>query len=489
VVRIGSRGSAVVAGRAPPGAEVILFEDGQEIGRARADARGEWVILPGDPLRPGPREFSLVARIAGQDIPGPDVVVVVVPDPPIAVADMPRPDPAALAAAQRAAELAAQAALAQEAAARATAEAAAAAARHLAEAAAAEDAARRAVAETARAAEAEAIAAAEARAADAQAQLRAAQAAAEAQALARAARDDLERAARDDLERAARDDLERAARAAAIAAADTARAEAEALAAAASARAEASARAAAAERAAAEARAADAARAEAAAQAELAARAEAARRAEAAARAAAAATSRATPAAPFAVLLPGNPEAAPRLLQAEGRGRALGLDAVDYDDGGSLRFSGRAEPGARLRVYLNDALAGDTEADAEGRWTLRPADRLAIGRHRLRVDQLAAAGSVAARIELPFQRDAIPAGSLPEGRVVVQPGNNLWRIARANYGRGIRYTTIFEANRGQIRNPNLIYPGQVFTLPIPPGPTPPGPTPPGPTPADSSRSR
>ncbi len=59
-----------------------------------------------------------------------------------------------------------------------------------------------------------------------------------------------------------------------------------------------------------------------------------------------------------------------------------------------------------------------------------------------------------------------PAGA---GLVVVQPGNNLWNIARVLYGKGIRYTTIYEANREQIRDPDLIYPGQVFKAPgLPP---------------------
>ncbi len=52
--------------------------------------------------------------------------------------------------------------------------------------------------------------------------------------------------------------------------------------------------------------------------------------------------------------------------------------------------------------------------------------------------------------------------------VVVQPGNSLWRIARRSYGSGWDYTVIYEANREQIRNPDLIYPGQVFALPAPP---------------------
>lgn len=49
--------------------------------------------------------------------------------------------------------------------------------------------------------------------------------------------------------------------------------------------------------------------------------------------------------------------------------------------------------------------------------------------------------------------------------VTVQPGYTLWRIARDNFGDGVQYVKVFEANKTQIRDPDLIYPGQVFTLP------------------------
>jgi len=49
--------------------------------------------------------------------------------------------------------------------------------------------------------------------------------------------------------------------------------------------------------------------------------------------------------------------------------------------------------------------------------------------------------------------------------VVVQPGNSLWRIARRLYGSGWQYTVIYAANRDQIRDPDLIYPGQIFDVP------------------------
>ena len=52
-----------------------------------------------------------------------------------------------------------------------------------------------------------------------------------------------------------------------------------------------------------------------------------------------------------------------------------------------------------------------------------------------------------------------------ESAVIVQPGNSLWRIARRVYGRGLRYSVIYQANRERIRDPDLIYPGQIFTIP------------------------
>jgi nucleoid-associated protein YgaU len=48
---------------------------------------------------------------------------------------------------------------------------------------------------------------------------------------------------------------------------------------------------------------------------------------------------------------------------------------------------------------------------------------------------------------------------------IVSRGDNLWRISQRIYGSGYRYTVIYGANQKQIRNPDLIYPGQVFVLP------------------------
>lgn len=175
----------------------------------------------------------------------------------------------------------------------------------------------------------------------------------------------------------------------------------------------------------------------------------------------------AAPAPVAALLVP--VASAPRLLQgaapfAPGRA-ALGLSSVDYDDRGDIRFAGTAPPGATVRVYVDDRPAGDAAADGSGRWAMRPGEAMAIGVHRLRVDQVSTAGRVQSRVELAFQRSSVPAGDLAGGRMVVQPGQNLWRIARQVYGSGVRYTVIYLANREQIRDPRLIYPGQAFATP------------------------
>ncbi|WP_372618415.1 LysM peptidoglycan-binding domain-containing protein [Falsiroseomonas sp.] len=489
VVRVGARGVAVVAGRAAAGAEVVLFDDGREIGRARADPRGEWVILPSEPLRPGTRQFSLLARLGGTDLAGPDVVVVSVPAPAPAIAEASRPDPDG--AARTEAALRAEAAARAEAVDRAEAEA-----RALAQAEAAHRAAEAAIAaahteaeraETARQAAArQAVTLAEASQRALQARRRADLAAVEAARAEAAERRAIQDEAPD--QQAARAEAERRRRAE-LAAAELARQEAtrrdaarrEAV------RLEAEARRradlAAAEAARAEAARQQAARADAAVRQAARLDAEARRRVETAAAETSTAEAarladvapRAAPAQPLVVLLP-QAQATPRVLQGPAPRQGLALGLVDYDEAGSIRFAGTAAPGATVRLYVNDRHAGDAKADAQGQWALAPGETIAYGRHRLRLDQIAAAGAVAARIEVPFQRDRVAEGPAAEGRVVVQPGNNLWRLARAAYGSGMRFTVIYEANRDQIRNPDLIFPGQVFALPPE-------------TPAESNRSR
>jgi nucleoid-associated protein YgaU len=147
---------------------------------------------------------------------------------------------------------------------------------------------------------------------------------------------------------------------------------------------------------------------------------------------------------------------------------ALSLDSVDYDNHGDIIVGGHAEPGAQVMIYLDNTLLGQALAGADGRWELRPDLPVPAGLHTLRADQLNSESKVTARVETPFERAKpgdLAATESTIGSVVVQPGNSLWRMARRSYGSGWQYSVIYEANKEQIRNPDLIYPGQVFKLP------------------------
>lgn len=199
---------------------------------------------------------------------------------------------------------------------------------------------------------------------------------------------------------------------------------------------------------------------------------------------------------------------------AEKPAKLVSIDAVDYDPAGNIVFSGQGNEGNTARLYIDNTFIGDAPVGADGRWTFSATTAVAPGVHTLRVDGLDADGKVLNRVEVPFVREeqkkvadatqaepatppaapATPEAATPEattktdaettadagttqqpaattpakpkeGRVVIQPGNNLWRISRVLYGDGSKFTMLYEANKDQIRDPNRIYPGQVFKTP------------------------
>ncbi len=203
------------------------------------------------------------------------------------------------------------------------------------------------------------------------------------------------------------------------------------------------------------------------------------------------------------------PEAAAPVEAPAKPATAVSLDAVDYDSQGNIMFSGRGTAGSTVRLYVDNVSVGETKSGADGRWSFAVSAKTTPGDHTLRADEIDAAGAVASRVELPFFREeaakvaaaelAAPAVTAPDaqpeapavetpvaetqvtavavldprakqGRIVIQPGNNLWRISRVIYGSGVNYTVIYEANKDFIRDPDLIYPGQIFKTPdvVPP---------------------
>lgn len=81
VVRVGPDGETVIAGRAVPGSEVEILENGKLIGSANADANGEWVFVPEEPLKGGSRSLSLTSKLEnGTVVKSVEEVVIVVPE-------------------------------------------------------------------------------------------------------------------------------------------------------------------------------------------------------------------------------------------------------------------------------------------------------------------------------------------------------------------------------------------------------------------------
>ena len=143
----------------------------------------------------------------------------------------------------------------------------------------------------------------------------------------------------------------------------------------------------------------------------------------------------------------------------------LAISTLDYDEAGHVTVTGQATPGVVVRVYINDNMVAEGAAGSDGRWKLAPPDPIGPGKHTLRLDRLASDGKPMARLELPFERVVVPPGAKDTRRLVVVRGDNLWNIARVHYGTGFHHTVIYGANKEQIVNPDLIYPGQVFSLP------------------------
>ena len=202
--------------------------------------------------------------------------------------------------------------------------------------------------------------------------------------------------------------------------------------------------------------------------------------------------------------------------------QSLGIRSVELENGNGFYATGAAKPGTPVHIYLNDAHLADVVAGADGAWSVTIRKGLAGGRYTVRAD--AGPGTtVTARAEVPFDvpvamadrakavtpansrtaslatprsdaeapqasasaglargtptadpaPTAAPAAAPDAARVVIEEvrtkevlnGDNLWRISRERLGFGKRFTQIYAANAAQIRDPKLIYPGQVFVLP------------------------
>ena len=152
----------------------------------------------------------------------------------------------------------------------------------------------------------------------------------------------------------------------------------------------------------------------------------------------------------------------------------VSIDSISYDAEGEVALAGRSTGQSTVRVYLDNRPLVEAEIGPDGQWRV-DLPEVDTGTYTLRVDELSAEGRVISRAETPFRREAVEAiRALDVGDaatisavslITVQPGNTLWGIAREKYGEGPLYVRVFEANADRIRDPDLIYPGQIFSVP------------------------
>lgn len=147
----------------------------------------------------------------------------------------------------------------------------------------------------------------------------------------------------------------------------------------------------------------------------------------------------------------------------------VALDTITYSPEGEVQLSGRGQSEGFVQVYLDNAPITTSRIEEDGNWRSELPE-VDTGVYTLRIDEVDDQGNVTSRVETPFKRedkDLLTNQEDVEGvrAITVQTGNTLWAISRERYGEGTAYVRIFEANRDRIRNPDLIFPGQVFNIP------------------------
>ena len=167
------------------------------------------------------------------------------------------------------------------------------------------------------------------------------------------------------------------------------------------------------------------------------------------------------------------------------------IRSVEAGADGALVAKGSAEPNALVRLYLNGANLADAKTRTDGLWSLTILRGMAAGAYVVRAEEVNPPGSkVVATAETRFDFPALLASAAEPGKPAtasssgqrtqdspadpvvdavqtapVISGHTLWGLSQSYYGDPTRYPLIYEANKGEIHDPNLIYPGQVFVVP------------------------
>ena len=130
-----------------------------------------------------------------------------------------------------------------------------------------------------------------------------------------------------------------------------------------------------------------------------------------------------------------------------------------------LSIGGHASGGVRVTISANGIFFGDALVLADGSWQVTGKLDKNHNIHQFEFVLVDNTGQVIARHLLPARSYDLRKGLDGSQLVVVNKGDALWRIAYRSFGKGVRYIDIVRKNTGDIENPDLIYPNQIFALP------------------------
>ena len=139
--------------------------------------------------------------------------------------------------------------------------------------------------------------------------------------------------------------------------------------------------------------------------------------------------------------------------------------SISFNETGYLSIQGVASYGKSIDIKVNDySIYNIILNDNNPNWIFNSDYELKFGMHKL-VATLKSEKNILSKIEMPFMRSEMPSSDFPENFILIKPGDMLWTISYRLYGNPLKYIEIYKENQDQITNPDLIFPGQVFTLP------------------------
>ena len=145
----------------------------------------------------------------------------------------------------------------------------------------------------------------------------------------------------------------------------------------------------------------------------------------------------------------------------------IGPRSLVWQDEAMLSIGGQSRGGVRVTVSANGTFFGDALVLADGSWQVTGKVDENRNNQRFEFVLVDNTGQAMARYLLPVQTRDLQKGLDGSQLVVVNKGDALWRIAYRTFGKGVRYIDIVRKNTGDIDNPDLIYPNQIFALPKP----------------------